>query len=166
MPNWKRIPQFPTYSVSDEGLVRNDDTGRIMAIRRNPHGIHYVGLMKGKKQHNLSLARLVAEAFVSRPPQDREGKFNNPIHLNGHKDDNYAHNLMWRPYRFALLFQKQFEIGPTTSHPILEVRTQERYSCAFIAAMAFGLLEKEIVFSALNRTFVWPTFQEFRFIGE
>lgn len=166
MTNWKRIPEFPTYSVSDTGLVRNDDTGRIMAIRRNPHGVHYVGLMKGKKQQNLSLARLVAEAFVSRPAQDREQKFNNPIHLNGHKDDNQAHNLMWRPYWFAREFQKQFRKGPTVAHPILEIKTQERYSCPLIAAMAFGLLEKEIISSALNRTFVWPTFQEFRFIEE
>jgi hypothetical protein len=166
MTNWKRIPAFPTYSVSDTGLVRNDDTDRIMAIRRNPHGVYYVGLMKGKKQHNLSLARLVAEAFVSRPTQDRTGSFNNPIHLNGHKDDNYAHNLMWRPYWFALKFQQQFRKGPTTAVPILEIKTQERYSCPLIAAMAFGLLEQEIISSALDRTFVWPTFQEFRFVEE
>lgn len=166
MINWKRIPEFPTYSVSDTGLVRNDDTGRIMAIRRNPHGVYYVGLMKGKKQHNLSLARLVAEAFVSRPVQDREGRFNNPIHLNGHKDDNQAHNLMWRPYSFAVKFQQQFKDGPSTASPVLELKTQERYSCPLIAAMAFGLLEKEIILSALNRTFVWPTYQEFRFIEE
>lgn len=166
MSNWKRISEFPTYSVSDAGLVRNDDTGRVMAIRRNPHGVHYVGLMKGKKQHNLSLARLVADAFVSRPAQDREGKFNNPIHLNGHKDDNQAHNLMWRPYWFARMFHQQFSKGPITAEPVLELTTQERYSCPLIAAMAFGLLEKEIISSALNRTFVWPTYQEFRFIGE
>lgn len=166
MINWKRIPQFPTYSVSDTGLVRNDDTGRIMAIRRNPHGVHYVGLMKGKKQRNVSLARLVAEAFVSRPPQDRDNKFNNPIHLNGHRDDNQAHNLMWRPYWFAKSFQQQFAKGPTVAAAVLEINTQERYSRPLIAAMAFGLLEKDIISSALNRTFVWPTFQEFRFIEE
>lgn len=166
MQNWKRIPEFPTYSVSNEGLVRNDDTGRIMAIRKNPHGVHYVGLMKSKKQHNLSLTRLVAEAFVSRPAQDRAGVFNNPIHLNGHKDDNRSQNLMWRPYWFALQYQQQFRKGPTTAEPVLEINTQERYSFPLIAAMAFGLLEKEIISSALNRTFVWPTFQEFRFIEE
>lgn len=166
MQNWKRIPEFPSYSVSDAGLVRNDDTGRVLAIRRNPHGVYYVGLMKGKKQHVLSLARLVAEAFVSRPAQDRSGAFNNPIHLNGHKDDNHAHNLMWRPYWFAQKFQRQFREGPTTAFPVLELGTQERYSCPFIAAMAFGLLEKEIISSALNRTWVFPTFQEFRFIEE
>lgn len=163
MTNWKRIPQFPTYSVSDTGLVRNDDTGRTMAIRRNPNGVYYVGLMRGKKQYNLSLARLVAEAFVSRPPQDREGKFNTPIYLNGHKDDNHAHNLMWRPYWFAKVFHQQLKEGPTSNAPVVELKTQERYSCALIAGMAFGLLEREIIASALNRTFVWPTFQEFRF---
>lgn len=166
MSNWKRIPSFPTYSVSDDGLVRNDDTGRIMAIRRNPHGVYYVGLMKGKKQHNVSLPRLVAEAFVSRPAQDRDGRFNNPIHLNGHKDDNQAHNLMWRPYWFAREYQQQFKVGPTTAVPVLELRTQERYPCPFHAAMAFGLLEREIITTALNRTIVWPTFQEFRFLEE
>lgn len=166
MQNWKRIEAFPTYSVSDAGLVRNDDSGRIMAIRKNTYGVHYVGLVRGRKQQNLSLARLVAEAFVSRPPQDRDNKFNNPIHLNGHKDDNHAYNLMWRPYWFAREFHRQFRVGPTTAAPVLEIKTDERYSCPFIAAMAFGLLEKEIVLSALNRTYVWPTYQEFRFIGE
>lgn len=166
MTNWKRITSFPTYSVSDTGLVRNDDTGRVLALRRNPHGIHYVGLMKGRRQHNISVARLVAEAFVSKPSQDRDNKFNTPIHLNGHKDDLQAHNLMWRPYYFARLYHQQFAKGPSTAHPVLELKTNERYSCPLIAAMAFGLLEKDIISSALNLTVVWPTFQQFRFIEE
>lgn len=163
MSNWKRIPEFPNYSVSDEGLVRNDDTNRIMAIRRNPHGVYYVGLTRGKKQHSLSLARLVAEAFVSRPEQDRNFNFNNPIHLNGLLDDNHAHNLMWRPYWFAREFQKQFRRAPLATEPVVEINTKERYEYPLIASMAFGLLEKEVVYSALNRTVAWPTFQEFRF---
>jgi hypothetical protein len=137
-----------------------------MAIRVNPHGVHYVGLTKGKRQYNKSVAVLVAEAFVPKPAQDRQGMFNSPIHLNGHKDDLQAHNLMWRPFWFAKQFHLQFKKGPTTATPILEIKTDERYSCPLIAAMAFGLLEKDIIASALNRTFAFPTFQEFRFIEE
>lgn len=166
MQRWATIHAFPRYSVSDEGLVRNDDTGRILAIRRNPQGISYVGLMGDEQQQNLSVAPLVAEAFVPKPAQDRNNTFNTPIHLNGHLDHNHAYNLMWRPRWFALRFQKQFRKGPTVATPVLELKTQERYSCPFIAAMAFGLIEKEIIIASLNRTFVWPTFQEFRFIEE
>lgn len=165
MQSWKTIHEFPTYSVSDEGLVRNDDTGRIMAIRRNPHGVAYVGLMKNRKQHNLSLARLVAEAHVPRPDGYLK-TFNTPIHLNGHQDHNHAYNLMWRPRWFAKMFQAQFRKGPTSVFPLVEMDTREEYSCPFVAAMAFGLLESEIITASLNRTFVWPTFQQFRFVEE
>jgi hypothetical protein len=164
--NWKTIPSFQSYSVSDMGQVRNDDTGRIMAIRKNPHGVRYVGLMKGAKQRNVSLPRLVAEAFVARPPQDRKQEFTAVIHLNGEQDNNRADNLMWRPHWFAMKYTQQFKVGPTIETPVVELKTQEFYACPWVAALSFGLLEREIVASGLNRTFVWPTFQEFRFVEE
>lgn len=166
MQQWERILDFPNYSVSDQGLVRNDDTDRIMAIRKNSAGVHYVGLVKGKKQYNRSLALLVATAFLPEPVSYRIDANNMPIHLNGHRDDNYAHNLMWRPYFYARLYQQQFKKGPTTAHPIVEINTDERFSCPFVAAMTFGLLESDIISSALNRTIIWLTQQEFRFVED
>lgn len=166
MENWKEIPDFPGYSVSSFGQVRNDDHDRILTILRNQAGVCHVGMTFDRKQYKRSLALLVAEAFVDRPPKKDPSIFNVPIHLDGHQSNNRFDNLMWRPHWFSMKYNRQFKMGPTSANPVVEIRTQERYVSPWSAALAFGLLEKEVIASALDRTYVWPTFQEFRFIAE
>lgn len=158
---WKSIPGFDRYSVSNYGQVRNDDTGRIMAIARNQQGVCYVGLIRDSEQKKRGLALLVASAFVPKPIRTSELVV--PIHLDGDQSNNKATNLLWRPQWFAAKYAAQFKIGPTGNYPIVDLKTKEVYPTPWHAAIMFGLLEKEIIISALNRTFVWPTFQEFRF---
>lgn len=166
MEEWKKIQLFDRYSVSDQGQVRNDETGRVLTILRNQHGVCYVGLMRGHAQCRRSIPLLVAHAFVPKPMTAQRRTFDKPIHLNGDQTNNHAYNLMWRPHWFAMKYRAQFRVGPTVATPVLDLETRERYPSPWIAALSFGLLEKEVIVSGLHRTFVWPTYQQFRFVEE
>jgi hypothetical protein len=108
MEVWRQIYEFPGYSVSNMGRVRNDETGRIMALSRNQYGIVNVGLVLGRKQYKRSVALLVADAFL---PTWESEVFTSPIHLNGDRSDCRAENLMWRPRWFAAKYHRQFKTG-------------------------------------------------------
>lgn len=164
MEEWKKVVIFDQYSVSELGQVRNDETGRIMSVLRNAHGVCYVGLTKGYQQYRRSLPLLVAQAFVPKPMTMQKESFNKPIHLDGNQTNNRAYNLLWRPHWFAMKYTAQFKVGPTVATPVIDLKTEEKYSCPWIAALSFGLLEREIIVAGLTRTFVWPTYQEFRFL--
>lgn len=161
MEVWRRILEFPGYSVGDEGHVRNDETGRFMALLVNQHGVVSVGLTSNRIQHKRSLALLVAEAFIPRLPQHEA--FDTPINLNGDRLDNRVVNLMWRPRWFAVKYFQQFK-DPARGFvvPIEEVTTGERFANSWEASTKYGLLDREIMIATMNRTYVWPTYQKFR----
>ena len=162
---WQDVLGFLRYSVSDHGRVRNNDTGRIMAIHRNPHGTCYVGLAKGKKQLRRSLPLLVATAFV--PKMSGRVEFEKIIHLDGDQTNNRATNLAWRPHWFVVCYQNQFKRGPVGSDvPVMEVKTQELYPTTWDASLAFGLLEQHVIASATTGTWVFPTFSHFKYLAK
>jgi len=160
MIQWREIVEFPGYSVSDTGLVRNDVTDRIMAQTPNTRGIAIVGLMKRGDQRKRSVAVLVAEAFVTHL---RSLEFDTPVHLDGNRFNNRADNLVWRPRWFAIKYSQQFLYGPQgIGRKIEEIKTGEIFESTWHAAVKYGLLEREIVFSIMRQTYVIPTFQTFR----
>lgn len=163
MEHWGAIDGFQGYSVSDLGQVRNDESGRILSILVNQYGTHYVGITRGKKQHRRSLPHLVGETFVDRMPGRAD--FDKIIHRDNDKGNNRADNLMWRPHWFQVKYLIQANTGKFGSDvPVIETKHQEIYQNTWEAALAFGLLEKDIISSIINRTFTWPTFQEFRYL--
>lgn len=160
MDVWKSILGFNGYSVSDHGLVRNDDTGRILTVLHNQYGNRYVGLSKDGVQYRRSLPLLVANAFVLQP----QPSFRAIIHRDTDKSNNRADNLLWRPQWFAVKYWNQSHKGKIGSDtPVLEIKHKELYPNTWEASLAFGLLEADLILSIINRTFTWPTFQEFRY---
>jgi len=161
---WRQIEEFPNYSVSDSGKVRNDKTDRIMALQVNQRGIVYVGLVKNiADQYKRSVALLVAEAFMEphEPPT-----FNTVIHLDGDFTNCSVGNLMWRPRWFAVKYHRQFRPFDDSPHPAISSRVQDRrtgviYKDSMDAATRCGLLDKEIFSAWIKHTYVWPTYQEF-----
>lgn len=161
---WKTIPDFPIYSVSDFGLVRNDVTGRIMRSKVNQFGIPYVGLMKDGVQYQRSVPRLVALMFI---PQDLD-TFDTPISLNGDRFNCAVENLMWRPRWFAIQYHQQFK-NPYQNHigrPLRAIDDEEVFRNSFDVSVRYGLLERDVVLSILNKTYVWPTYQVFEIAWE
>jgi hypothetical protein len=156
---WKPIDRFPDYSVSNYGRVRTNKSERILRLNINQYGLLQVGLMHEGEQRHRSVPLLVAKAFIPQP----SGPFDTPINLDGDRFNNHISNLAWRPRWFAVRYNQQFRYpyeNPIDS-PIVDLKTGEISQNSMEAAKRYGLLEKDLVLSILNRTYVWPTYQEF-----
>ena len=159
MEEWKVIEDFPDYSVSTLGRVRNDHTGRILHHKVNQSGLVFVGLRRDLHQEQRSLPLLVARAFLEDPPPS----FDTPITINGDREDCRVYNLMWRPRWFSIQFNQQFKerYFGALDLPIRAVDTDEIFENTLEVAMRFGLLERDVVLSINNGTVVWPTWMKF-----
>jgi len=162
MQEWREIVGFSGYSVSDAGKILNERTGRIMSTYMNSHGIETVGLMQLGVQRKRSVSVLVADAFIRTA---RSLQFNTPINLDGDRTNNRVSNLVWRPMWFARKYHQQFKIGPQGfACPVQNIQTEEVFATTWDAAILKGLLERELVMSILNRTYVFPLYQTFRLL--
>jgi hypothetical protein len=164
MEQWQPIENFPGYSVSNYGRVRTDKSGRILALNENQFGLLQVGMMRDGEQKHRSVPLLVAKAFLPQP----SGPFDTPINLDGDRHNNHVDNLTWRPRWFAIKYNQQFRQPyefPIVA-PIVDLKTNEVSENSFECAKRYGLLEQDLVLSILNRTYVWPTYQEFGLVGE
>ena len=91
---WKPIQDFPKYMVSDQGRIKNIESGRIFTGTQDAFGYMHVRLINPKGTYTLKkVHRLVAETFLPNP----ESK---PIidHIDGDKTNNALENLRWVTY--------------------------------------------------------------------
>lgn len=164
LEKWKPIEHFPGYSVSNHGRIRTDRSGRILALSENQYGLLQVGLMRDGEQRHRSVPLLVAKAFIQQPT----GPFDTPINLNGDRHNNRVDNLAWRPRWFAIKYNKQFKYPYPNPimRPLVDVKTEEISENSTECALRYGLLEQDLVLSVLNKTYVWPTYQEFQVLQD
>ncbi len=91
---WRQVPSFPQYEVSEHGDVRRH--GRILRPMIAKSGHYsvtlYNGTMHGKARgKKIQVHSIVARAFLGEPPlADAVVR-----HLNGHSHDNRPSNLRW-----------------------------------------------------------------------
>jgi hypothetical protein len=156
---WRRIHSFPAYSVSNTGLVRNEETGRQMTRLVNQSGVVNVGLTKNRVQYKRAVALLVVKAFFTVMIQE---PFDTPINLNGDRFDNRVDNLAIRPRWYATKYFHQFEEGPYDAYAVEDVGNGERFDSIWDAAVQLGLLQSDIAVSVHSGRPVWPTNQVFR----
>lgn len=156
---WKDIDGFPEYAVSNWGRIRSNKSGRILSTSPNQFGVVQVGLMRDGVQYHRSVPLLVAKTFLPVKPDP----FDTPINLDGDRHNNRVDNLLWRPRWFAIKYNRQFRYRYHNSimNPIVDKKTGEISQNSFECAVTYGLLEEEIVIAILNKTYVWPTYQEF-----
>lgn len=161
---WREVARFPNYEVSDAGEIRNAKYDRVLAPSKNQFGHLKVNLpVEGGKTKTRQVNHIVAEAFLREPHRD---DFISLIHLDGDKTNCAAANLEWRPRYFAIRYHLQFQtdMWKELHAPIIDTKTQRVYETIQLAAVEHGLVLSEILVAAHNRTFVWPTYQQFQLL--
>ena len=88
---WRVLSDFPRYSVSWKGQIRNDKSYKILHPSPTKQG--YIGLKianKDNKQCKIKMHRLIAQTFIPNPN-------NYPVvnHLDENKSNNCVDNLEW-----------------------------------------------------------------------
>jgi len=100
-PEWRSIPSFPAYEISDSGLVRRVAGGKGSRVKQgqafpllSPYtdkdGYARVALREGGRVKDVSISRLILSAFVGEPFEGAEA-----AHRNGDPTDNRVANLYW-----------------------------------------------------------------------
>ena len=94
---WRPIPEWPGYSVSNEGRVRShvrSEDGVLLTARVNPsNGYLTVGPTRNKKQSWVPIHVLVALAFHGPRPDGNVVR-----HLDSDPYNNRPENLAWGTY--------------------------------------------------------------------
>ena len=165
MAIWKSLEPhgFPKYDVSSEGDVRNSRTKKLIAIQqpdkpkwssiaqRNILPLPTVTVWqdfgedgeKDLKCRSVSVARLVALAFV----EPEEPWFDQVVYKDRNRNNLKYWNLAWRPRWYAnRMLRERIRKMPTIDDArITEETTGNVYNDSLEAALAFGLLESDIV---------------------
>lgn len=160
MEHWLPLQDYPGYSASDLGRVRNDKRECVLAPKFDASGFTFVGLIRDGRQVQRGLARLVARSFVECP--DAIPPFNTPIHLDGNKQDCRADNLMWRPRWFAQAYMRQMLDFDTEMNTrlIRKCHNGEVYKLYDLITTE-GLLITQVIKSILGVGNVFPTMDTF-----
>lgn len=154
---WKRIPDFPSYEISNFGRVHNLYLDTIMKTSKTIFGHVKISLVSDwdHMRYTRSVAQLVAEAFVE-PPNDF---CDHVVVLDGDFSNLSAENLAWRPNWFAWKYTRQLKIIQPVHYQNLvvkNVRTGDRYSSIITAGMVEGLLFDDIWRSTYTGDAIFP----------
>lgn len=123
MEEWKTIPDFSEYQVSNLGRVkrvyasRGTSPGKILKPF-DSNGYKKVCLISGSKKKKITVHRLVLEAFVGKPSGKSDG-----CHWNGIRGDNRLENLRWASRAENMKDAKRHgtaAIGERNGHAILK----------------------------------------------
>jgi hypothetical protein len=87
---WKQINDYPNYSISSLGVIRNDKTKRIMKLTPDTKGYLQIGLCKDGIQKHFTQHQLMGIHFIPNPEN-----YPQIDHINSIKNDNRLENLRW-----------------------------------------------------------------------
>lgn len=97
MSEWRVIPGYPNYEISEAGAVRrrlrvgSHKAGKIVAPRLKSTGYLCAYLTADGRRHGHHVHRLVALAFLGAPP----GPKMHAAHKDGSRQNNHWTNLYW-----------------------------------------------------------------------
>jgi hypothetical protein len=99
---WRGVPDWPAYEVSESGSVRraferqSAAHGRILKPWLNKRtGYLQISLWRGNKGYRTTVHRLVALAFLGKPPSTKHVV----AHWDGSRNNNHWTNLRWATQR-------------------------------------------------------------------
>lgn len=159
---WRQILGFPSYSVNDQGSVRNDETERILTpfLTGPKRNTLSVGLIHHRTQYTRTVGRLVANAFL----QPLNEYHDTPIHLDRDKLNCRVDNLLWRPRWFAREYTIQFSRGLEMYPAIRDLETEEVFETPWEVVPLRGLLYRDVVEATHRHTHVFPTMDLFEWL--
>lgn len=147
MEEWLEIEDFPGYEVSSEGRIRNGNTGLLLGIHDNGHGVKQVVMRRDGRNNARAVHKLVALAYLDPAPDDCV-----PIHLDGDWNNNAVDNLDWKPRWFAVKRTLQNKrTTPNDDRPVRFVKTGEVYDNSLECARDIGGFEDLVILTAQNR---------------
>lgn len=114
MEEWSPISDTH-YSVSSEGRIRNDETGKIKQPHINTTGYYATELYQDGTPLRRRVHRLVAEAFIPNP--DNKPQVN---HIDGDKLNNNVENLEWVDNSENMIHA--YQTGLVKPHPTYGMR--------------------------------------------
>jgi hypothetical protein len=161
---WRTIPEFPMYEISDRGSIYNTRSRQLMRVSQNNFGHMKITLTDiDSRRYTRSVALLVAEAFVVSPNYMSDQL----IMLDGDLENVDATNLAWRPRTFAWKYCRQLKLQQPIHYHNLRVRnvtTGREYSSIVEAGMKEGLLFENIWESTYRGTETYPNHYIFEII--
>ena len=94
MANWRTIPGYPMYLVSDEGEVKSKHSGKILTKYKSPDGYYFINAPgRDGRNKRLQMHVLVAAAFLGpRPPEHIVHHKNAVRTYNWHINLEYKHD--------------------------------------------------------------------------
>ena len=131
---WKKIEGYEKYSVSDTGLIRNENTGRYLAFSKDKDGYLHTSLSKNGVVKQFGVHRIVAKAFIPNP-----NGLATVDHKNGNKEDNNVSNLQWLSCADNL--EKYWK---NHRKPVVCLESGVAYPSAYHAAAELGLSPSHI----------------------
>ena len=133
---WKVINEFPKYSISDDGRVRNNSTNKLLTPHTDSNGYLSVNLYRNGKHFIKRVHRLVAEAFIPNPLN-----LHDINHKDGNKLNNHKLNLEYCTRSYNMLHSYR-TLGKkprsTDRNAVLCVETSMFYPTVEAAAKAVG----------------------------
>lgn len=126
---WKVITDFPRYSVSSYGRVRNNESG--LVLRQHDHKGYKTVLLYDAfgASKRFSAHRLVAMAFLAAPSELECEQIN---HKDGCKTNNHANNLEWCTR--SQNHRHSRDVLKNGLRPVLCVETEQEYESVKKAA--------------------------------
>lgn len=130
---WVKLDDFgyPGYSINSYGNVKSDRySDRILNHHKNPQGHLYVSLRLRGRQINVTVARLVLNAFTGPP----EGENKVVLYIDGDKTNVHISNLSWSTRHKAFLHRRDVERAIEHRYPdffdreVVEILSGERFN--------------------------------------
>lgn len=137
----KPIKDFPNYTISEDGTVRNHE-GKILKPSISNNGYQRVSLSNDNVSHkHISVHRLVAEAFIDNPLN-----LSQVNHINENKMDNRVENLEWCTPLENLMHSHVIDKASVAKFSKIKCETTgEEFDSIKEAAQKYGLWHANIV---------------------
>jgi len=154
LETWKKIEEYPQYSVSNQGRIKNNKTDKIIKpFCIGTKGQQYYAVDFYPKK-SIRVHRLVAKAFIPNPENKREVN-----HIDGNKFNNAVENLEWVTgsenckHAYDKLGRKKF-YGSSNHHSrkVIRVEDGKAYGSISEAADDNGLKAHTGISKVLNHT--------------